>query len=69
VYRALQEKAGLKPEAFDRVYAPVGLEIGALTPEEIAISIAAELIAVRRGVANLTHKSIRHAETIPAPAG
>ena len=69
VYRALQEKAGLRPEAFDRVYAPVGLEIGALTPEEIAISIAAELIAVRRGVANLAHKSVRHAESIPAPAG
>jgi xanthine dehydrogenase accessory factor len=69
VYRALQEKTGLRPEAFDRVYAPVGLEIGALTPEEIAISIAAELIAVRRGVANLAHKSVRHAESIPAPAG
>jgi xanthine dehydrogenase accessory factor len=69
VYRALQEKAGLRPEAFDRVYAPVGLEIGALTPEEIAISIAAELIAVRRGVANLAHKSVRHAESVPAPAG
>ncbi len=68
VYHALQEKARLKPEAFDRVYAPVGLEIGALTPEEIAISIAAELIAVRRGVANLAHKSVRHAESIPAPA-
>jgi xanthine dehydrogenase accessory factor len=34
----------------DRVYAPVGLSLGAITPEEIAISIAAELVAVRRGL-------------------
>jgi len=68
VYRALEEKAGVRPEAFDRVYAPVGLEIGALTPEEIAISIAAELIAVRRGVANLSHKSIRHVRELSTSA-
>lgn len=33
----------------ERVYAPVGLSLGAVTPEEIAISIAAELVAVRHG--------------------
>ena len=41
-------KQGLAPELFDRVHAPVGLDIGAITPEEIAVAITAELIAVRR---------------------
>ena len=59
VYKAL-EKEGYSPEKFDRVYAPVGLEIGALTPEEIAVSITAELIAVRRNAAQgLQHKSVK----------
>lgn len=42
------EKEGLSREAFDRVYAPMGLEIGAVSPEEIAISVGAEMIAMRR---------------------
>jgi xanthine dehydrogenase accessory factor len=33
------------------IHAPIGLEIGAETPAEIAVAIAAELIAVRRGAA------------------
>jgi xanthine dehydrogenase accessory factor len=57
VYKAL-EKEGIPAARFERVHAPVGLEIGALTPEEIAISIAAELIAVRRNAAGLPHKSV-----------
>jgi xanthine dehydrogenase accessory factor len=35
--------------AFDRVHAPIGLDIGAATVPEIAASIVAQLIAVRRG--------------------
>jgi xanthine dehydrogenase accessory factor len=58
VYKAL-EKEGYKPEEFERVHAPVGLDIGALSPEEIAVSIAAELIAVRRNARNLSHKSVK----------
>jgi xanthine dehydrogenase accessory factor len=42
------EKEGIERRAFDRLYAPMGLEIGAVTPEEIAISVVAEMIAVRR---------------------
>ena len=41
---------GMPPECLERVHAPIGLDIGAVTPAEIAISILAELIAVRRGV-------------------
>jgi len=58
VYKAL-EKDGVPPERFERVHAPVGLEIGALTPEEIAVSIAAELIAIRRNAPNLPHKAVK----------
>lgn len=39
---------GLDPEALSRVHAPIGLDIGAQTPAEIAVSILAEIIAVRR---------------------
>ena len=42
------EKEGIPREAFDRVFAPMGLEIGAISPEEIAISVGAEMIAMRR---------------------
>ena len=57
VYKAL-EKEGIPLEQFAGVHAPVGLHIGALTPEEIAISITAELIAVRRNAAGLPHKKV-----------
>lgn len=40
---------GMPVECLQRVHAPVGLDIGAVNPEEIAVSILAELIAVRRG--------------------
>ena len=42
------EKEGLPREAFERVHAPMGLDIGAISPEEIAISVGAEMIAMRR---------------------
>jgi xanthine dehydrogenase accessory factor len=38
---------GIRPEDLRRVHAPIGLDLGAVTPEEIAIAIAAELIAVK----------------------
>jgi len=59
VYKAL-ENDGYKVEEFDRVYAPMGLEIGALSPEEIAVSIAAELVTVRRNAPTATHKKLKY---------
>ena len=47
IFRELT-KEGIPAQRFDRVHAPVGLDIGAITPEEIAVAITAELIAVRR---------------------
>jgi xanthine dehydrogenase accessory factor len=43
------EREGYPREALSRVHTPIGLDIGAETPEEIAVSVVAEIIAVRRG--------------------
>jgi xanthine dehydrogenase accessory factor len=54
-------KEGLAAKLFERVHAPVGLDIGAITPEEIAVAITAELIAARRRVdRDLPHMSWFH---------
>ncbi len=60
IYKEL-ENEGFQPEQFERVNAPVGLEIGAVTPEEIAVAIVAEMIAFRRhaDVADLNKKYSR----------
>src|ERR1700723_3617268 len=42
------QKEGVPAHLFNRVHAPIGLDIGAVTPEEIAVAITAELIAIRR---------------------
>jgi xanthine dehydrogenase accessory factor len=41
--------AGLDEELLERIAAPIGLDLGALTPEETALSIMAEVVAVRHG--------------------
>lgn len=59
---ARAQDLGTSPEALVEVHAPIGLSIGAETPEEIAISIAAELIGIRRTVAaNLARPAGRRA--------
>lgn len=57
IYKTLVEE-GLPALMFDRVHAPIGLDIAAVTPEEIAVAITAELIALRRhSTAALPHLS------------
>ena len=51
LYDAVVAEGRIGPEQLERIHAPIGLDIGAVTPQEIAVSIAAELIAVRRGKA------------------
>jgi xanthine dehydrogenase accessory factor len=41
-------ESGSRLEAFDKIKAPAGLDLGAITPEEIALSILAEITAIRR---------------------
>jgi xanthine dehydrogenase accessory factor len=48
VLQRLREN-GAAEERLENVHAPVGLDIGAVTPEEVALAIMAEIVAVRRG--------------------
>jgi len=58
IYRELQNE-GLPRHLFERVHAPIGLDIGAITPEEIAVPVTAEMIAVRRhSEASLPHMRV-----------
>lgn len=50
---------GISEELLEKIHAPIGLDIGAETPEEIAISIVAEMIMFSRGGSGKTMKSLR----------
>jgi xanthine dehydrogenase accessory factor len=65
VYQAL-EREGFRAEEFANVYAPIGLSIGARSPEEIAVSILAELIAVRRNAGVEGHKKLKDRSALSA---
>ncbi len=45
----LIKKKGYTPDQLSRIRAPIGVDIGSLSPEEIALSIVSELVAIRRG--------------------
>jgi xanthine dehydrogenase accessory factor len=64
IYDALAAE-GMPAECLERVHAPIGLDIGAVTPAEIAIAILAQLIAVHRGadVAHMAMKGLRAKRT------
>lgn len=49
VFDLLTREQGLNPDKFERVYAPIGLDIGAESPAEIAVGIIAEIINIYRG--------------------
>lgn len=49
VFELLQTERGIPKAQFARVHAPIGLDIGARTPAEIAVCIMAEIISVRQG--------------------
>lgn len=49
---------GFSMDLIDRIHAPVGLDVGAETPAEIAVAVAAELVMVRRGGSGLPLKGV-----------
>lgn len=49
---------GMEHDLIDRIHAPVGLDIGAETPEEIAVAVAAELVRLRRGGTGASLKDV-----------
>jgi len=55
-------------ERLRRVHAPIGVAVGAVTPEEIAVSILAEMTAVRRGGLPGREASAPHAAARTTPA-
>src|SRR3990170_4161677 len=59
---------GLDPEAVRRVHTPIGLDIGAETPEEIAVAIMAEVVQVRRGGSGRPMREVKKARRGVTPA-
>jgi xanthine dehydrogenase accessory factor len=65
-------KAGLTRAEIDVVHSPIGLDLGARTPEETAVSIAAQIIAVRSGGSGAPlstesgpiHRAVRSSEEV-----
>jgi xanthine dehydrogenase accessory factor len=65
IYKELEQE-GIAAEKFANIHAPIGLEIGAVTPEEIAVAIVAEMIAVRRqAIPNIPGKAVAYSSRNP----
>jgi len=57
--------AGVSDEQLGKIHAPIGLDIGAVSPEEVALAILAEIVADRRGGTGLPlrqKKAQKHAQ-------
>jgi xanthine dehydrogenase accessory factor len=67
IFKTLLQR-GISRDDLARVHAPIGLDLGAETPDEIALSIAAEILMWRRQASGASLKSVHHllAETDPA---
>jgi xanthine dehydrogenase accessory factor len=59
IFKTLLQQ-GFTREELERVHAPIGLDIGAETPDEIALSIAAEIVMYRRQASGASLKSVHH---------
>ena len=76
LFEVLRTEHGIADEVLARVHGPIGLDIGAVTPEEIAVSIVAELIAARYGRlrrgpdegGGARVRSLRWTPSVPAPS-
>ena len=57
-------ESGIPEEQLENIHAPIGLDIGAVTPEEVALAIMAEIVAERRGGTGtpLSHKKAQKAQ-------
>jgi len=60
---------GAPPEKVERVWAPAGLDLGAASPDEIALSVMSQIVAVRRGAAAESLKSKGSAPVESEPIG
>jgi xanthine dehydrogenase accessory factor len=70
IYDVLIEDGSVPIDRLENIHAPIGLDIGAVTPQEIAVSIVAELIAIRRGKADaVAGASLRWMPKLRAPQG
>ena len=67
IFKNLLQK-GFSREALARVHAPIGLDLGAETPDEIALSIAAEIVMLRRQASGVSLSSVHHLLEEPDPA-
>lgn len=63
VFEKLLKREGISPDRLERIHSPAGLDIGALTPGEIAISVVAEMVAVRRNAATATPALAKSGQT------
>src|SRR5436309_4491121 len=64
-------REGMSRERLAQVHSPIGLDLGAETPEEIALSIAAEMLMLRKKGSGVSLKTMHHFldEAVPVPAG